>query len=288
MSDARQRSEAWADALASWAIPPAILEAAPESPYGFPTELFVRRGERSVDGGGRAEPTPTTTRALDALADGGTVLDVGVGGGATCLPLAERCTGLVAVDGQADMLEAMTRMARSLGLAVTAVQGRWPDVAPETPAADVAVSGHVAYNAPDLGAFIEALTSHARRRVVLELTDRHPLSWMNDLWLRFHGVRRPDRPTADDAEGLARALGFPIHREERVDTEDMAGSGFERREDTVALVRRRLCLPPDRDGEIATALGGRLYEHDGLWSAGPHEQRVVTLSWDTSGVTGSS
>lgn len=287
MNDARQRSEAWADALASWAIPPAILDAAPESPYGFPAELFVRRGERSV-GDERGAPTPTTTRSLEALGDGGTVLDVGVGGGATCLPLAERCTGLVAVDGQADMIEAITRMATSFGLAVTTVQGRWPDVAPETPTADVAVSGHVAYNAPDLGAFIEALTSHARRRVVLELTDRHPLSWMNDLWLRFHGVRRPERPTADDAEDLGRALGFPIHREDRVDTEDMAGSGFERREDTIALVRRRLCMPPDRDGEIATALGGRLYEHDGLWSAGPHEQRVVTLWWDTSGVTGSS
>ena len=65
-----------------------------------------------------------------------------------------------------------------------------------------------------------------------------------------------------------------------VDTEDMAGSGFERREHAVALVRRRLCLTPERDGEIARALGPRLREHDGLWSAGPREQRVVTLWWD--------
>jgi SAM-dependent methyltransferase len=273
-------SDEWAAALDAWAIPAEVLEAVPESPYGFPAELFVRRGERSIDDAARPEPTPTTERALEALDDGGSVLDVGVGGGATCLPLAARCTSLVAVDGQADMLEAITRLARGLGLPITTVQGRWPDVAPRTPQADVAVCGHVAYNAPDLGAFLVELSTHARRRVVLELTERHPLSWMNDLWLRFHDVVRPDRPCADDAEALARALGFDVHREGRVDTEDMAGSGFERREDALALVRRRLCLAAERDDEIADALGSRLGEHHGRWSAGPHEQSVVTLWWD--------
>jgi hypothetical protein len=62
----------------------------------------------------------------------------------------------------------------------------------------------------------------------------------------------------------------------------MAGRGFERREDAIGLVRRRLCLPAGRDDEIADALGTRLSEHDGLWSAGPYEQQVVTLWWDTA------
>ncbi len=274
--------EAWAGALASWAIPPAILEAAPESPYGFPPELFARRAERAVDGEVRSVPTPTTTRALEALGDEGIVLDVGVGGGATSLPLAGRCTGLIWVDGQIDMLEATARRAASIGLPVTTVLGRWPDVASETPTADVAVCGHVAYNVPDLGAFLTALTEHARRRVVIELTDRHPLSWMNDLWLRFHDLERPDRPCAHDAEALCHALGLDVHRDDRVDTADAAGSGFERRGDAIGLVRRRLCLPPERDDEIAGALGSRLHQHGGLWSAGPPEQRVITLWWDSA------
>ena len=100
-------SAAWTEALTSWAIPPAILEAAPESPYGFPSELFARRGERAAIGDGRGAPTPTASRALEALAEPGTVLDVGVGGGATSFPLATRCTGLIVVDGQDDMLEAV-------------------------------------------------------------------------------------------------------------------------------------------------------------------------------------
>jgi hypothetical protein len=256
--EARRLAEAWTRDLESWAIPPAILEAAPESPFGFPAELFIRRADRAADDG--AAPTPTTAVAVAALGDGGTVL--------------------VAVDGQAEMLEALERRAATLGLPVTTIVGRWPDVGPQTPTADVAVCGHVAYNAPDLDAFLIALTAHARRRVVLELTDRHPLSWMNDLWLALHGLHRPERPSADDAEALCRALGFDVRRDERVDTEDMAGSGFERREQAIALVRRRLCLTPDRDDEIAEALGSRLREHDGLWSAGPSEQRVVTLWWD--------
>jgi SAM-dependent methyltransferase len=276
--EARRLAEAWTRDLESWAIPPAILEAAPESPFGFPAELFIRRADRAADDG--AAPTPTTTVAVAALGDGGTVLDVGAGGGATSFPLAASCAGLVAVDGQAEMLEALERRAATLGLPVTTIVGRWPDVGPQTPTADVAVCGHVAYNAPDLDAFLIALTAHARRRVVLELTDRHPLSWMNDLWLALHGLHRPERPSADDAEALCRALGFDVRRDERVDTEDMAGSGFERREHAIALVRRRLCLTPDRDDEIAEALGSRLREHDGLWSAGPSEQRVVTLWWD--------
>lgn len=270
----------WADALASWAIPAPILEAAPESPYGFPAEVFIRRAERSTEETARPEPTPTTTRALEALGEGGTVLDVGVGGGATSLPLAERCTGLVAVDGQADMLEAVSRLATKIGIPATTVQGRWPDVASRTPQGTVAVCGHVAFNAADLGPFVVALSEHAERRVVVELTDRHPLSWMNDLWLRFHGVVRPERPGADDAEALCRALRFDVRRDERVDTEDMAGSGFARREDAIALVRRRLCLPADLDDGVADALGTRLAEQNGLWRAGPHEQRVVTLWWD--------
>ena len=280
MTDASVLSEAWAEALTSWAIPPSILEAAPESPFGFPAELFVMRGERSVTTG---DATPTTARALEALGDGGTVLDVGVGGGATCLPLAARCTGLTIVDAQADMLDAASRLATSTGMPVTTVRGRWPDVANETPTADVAVCGHVAFNVPDLMPFVVELTAHARRRVVMELTERHPLSWMNDLWLRFHGVTRPEQPHAGDANALCTALGFDAHREDRVDGEDMTGSGFERREDAIALVRRRLCLPAERDDEIASALGDRLVHRDGLWRTGPREQRVVTLWWNLPG-----
>lgn len=270
--------ESWASSLERWAIPEDILAQAPEPPWGFPTELFRRRAEDAARRG-VSDATPTTTRALEALEAGGSVLDVGVGSGATSLPLAGRSGRIVGVDQDAGMLAAFVEAATGAGVQSVAVEGRWPDVAAAVPVCTLAVSGHVLYNVPDLAAFAAALDAHATRRVVLELTDRHPLSWMRDLWSRFWDLERPVGPSASDAASLLAASGYPVRRDERVDA-GQRGGGFARREDAVALVRRRLCLPADRDREVADALGGLLRERDGLWSSGPAEVTVATLWWN--------
>lgn len=270
-------AERWRAGLEGRRIPEAILAAAPESPYGFPAELFRHRAAASA-AGVRGE-TPTVRRALEALPDGGTVLDVGVGGGATSLPLAARAGLIVGVDGQADMLASFAQTAAEVGTEARTVEGAWPDASDDAPLADVVVCGHVVYNVSDLPPFLRALDAHARRRVVVELTDRHPIAWMADLWQRFHGMAWPDGPSAADAEDVCRDLGFAVRSEVRVETGNRGG-GFAERSQAVALVRRRICLGPERDDEIAEALGARLTEHDGLWHAGPQEQTVVTLWWD--------
>jgi SAM-dependent methyltransferase len=276
MSDAVER---WGRLLRGREIPTEILEAAPESPWGFPTELFRRRAEAATG----VEATPTTRRALEALPHAGSVLDVGVGAGATSLPLARRAEVIVGVDGQADMLASFRRAAAAAGVRCETIEGHWPAVAPRAPIADVAVSGHVLYNVQELEPFVRALEAHAKARVVLELTDAHPLAWMNGLWRDLHGVTFPEGPFADDAVEALLDLGLRVHREERRDRSDRGG-GFERREDAVALVRKRLCLPAERDDELLTALGDRLRRGpDGLWSAGPATQTVVMLWWDTTG-----
>jgi SAM-dependent methyltransferase len=274
MREPTPAAERWAEDLRAWAIPEPLLQAAPESPYGFPTELFRQRAEQAT----RSSPTPATLRGLEALPDEGTVLDVGVGGGATSLPLAERAATIVGVDGSADMLETFRTTAAAVGIAARTIQGAWPEVADRAEPADVVVCGHVLYNVQDVEPFLRALTAHAVHRVAIELTERHPWMWMNDLWRRFHAVERPDVPTADDAESVLRELGNAASREDRIDAEP--SGGFEHRADAVALVRRRLCLPPDRDPELVQALGDRLVEAHGLWSSGPLEQRIVTLWWD--------
>ena len=101
----RTAAERWREDLEAWAIPQALIDAAPESPYGFPAELFRRRAAGAASS--RAD-SPSTLRALDALPAGGTVVDVGSGGGSMSLPLAGRASLLTAVDGQADMLAAFT------------------------------------------------------------------------------------------------------------------------------------------------------------------------------------
>lgn len=264
----------WAEELAGWAIPPAILSVAPESPYGFPTEVFATRAQRSTAG-----EDPSSLRALEALAGGGSVLDIGAGGGAASIPLAPPATRLVAVDPSADLLAAFGAEAASRGIEAATVLGAWPGVAAETEIADVVVCHHVLYNVSDLEPFIRALDAHARRRVVIEMTDEHPLAWMRDLWLVFHGIERPIGPTAEDAREAITSLGIDVRREDRI-RPDPTG-GFAERTDAVALIRRRLCLRRELDDDVEERLGDRLVEHDGLWSAGPHDQVVSTLWWDT-------
>ena len=258
-------------------MPPEILAAAPESPWGCPVELFRSRAQRA----GSGEPTPTTVRALEGLPERGTVLDVGCGAGATSLPLAERAGAFVGVDTSPEMASAFRDAVQPLERDVATIEGGWPEVASSAPEVDVVVCGHVLYNVQDVVPFVRALDDHARRRTVVELTERHPLQWMNDLWRRFHDVVFPDGPTADVAERVLRDVGLAVLREQRTTDRGRGHGGFERREDAVALIRRRLCLPAERDGEIAVALGDRLVQDDeGLWSAGPADQTVVTLWWD--------
>jgi len=273
----------WRQGLERWAIPPEIVAAAPKSPYGFPTELFRTRGERAND---RADPTPTTLRALEGLPEGGRVLDVGCGGGASSLPLASRAGALVGVDAQEDMLAGFLANAGAAGVEAEAVHGRWPDVADRVGPVDVAVAGHVLYNVADLEPFAQRLATVARSRVVYELTERHPLHWMNDLWLRFHDVVRPDGPVATDAREALAELGDDARME--LWSAPQRGGGFDRRTDAVALIRRRLCLDPSHDDELTEALGSRLVERDGLWSAGPADQRLATIQVATSAGAGSS
>ena len=269
--------ERWGTALRDWALPERILAQAPESPYGYPTECFRSRGERSID----RDPSPTTRHALEALPEGGSVLDVGVGGGSTSLPLARKASRISGLDASKDMLDAFEHTAATIGVEWETLRGSWPDVANEAPTVDVVMCGHVLYNVQELDPFALALTEHARVRVVVEITDRHPWSWMNDLWRRFHDLGRPEGPTADDAEEALRDLGLQTGRDERIVAAGaQPPAGFERPDEAVALVRRRLCLSSDRDQEIRIALGDRLIERDGLWSAGPTEQTLVTFWWD--------
>ncbi|HEX4941562.1 MAG TPA: methyltransferase domain-containing protein [Actinomycetota bacterium] len=266
----------WREQLERWAIPPEILASAPESPWGFPTELFRARGARGAD---REHTTPTTARALEALPEAGRVLDVGCGGGATSLPLADRAGPLVGVDAQEDMLDGFLANAHAAGVSAVAVLGRWPEVADTVDAVDVAVAGHVLYNVADLEPFALRLAALAVHRVVFELTDRHPLAWMNDLWLHFHGLERPTGPSSHDALDAFGEIGLDAMLE-RWGAPPPVG-GFAERADALALARRRLCLPSSRDDELASALGPRLAERGGLWSVGPlASQRLATIWFD--------
>lgn len=277
MSTPTELFDAWRRDLSGWGVPDEILAAAPEPPWGFPHRVFAERARTQVAG----REGPSYRRAREALPDGGTVLDVGSGAGAASLPLADRAGRITAVDSDPDMLSALRAVAGADPAAradIIGVVGKWPEVAPEVEPADVVCCHHVLFNAPDLRPFAEALHRHARRRVVCELTERHPLEPMNPLWLRFHNLRRPAGPSAHDAAAALRSLGYEVTLEVRD-----AGPlhHYESLEEMVTFHRKRLCLPASRDAEVAAALvalGVDPADPVALGAGRP----LVTLWWDTA------
>jgi precorrin-6B methylase 2 len=258
-------AQRWREDLDSWAIPPEILEAAPESPWGFPPGLFTRAAQEALHAQ-TAEPTPSLRRALEALPDGGAVLDVGAGGGAASLPLCPPATAVTAVDQSPEMLAKFAGLAEPKGIRHREVEGLWPDVADQVGPFDVVVCNHVFYNVGDLVPFVTALTDHARHRVVVEMTATHPQALLNPLWEHFHGLARPTRPTADDAIAVLRDLGLEVGVEE-FDGPIRWLHGH--RDEVVAFTRRRLCLPAERDPEVAALLPPpEPRPHVALWWSG--------------------
>jgi SAM-dependent methyltransferase len=275
--DGRERGalDRWREQLEGWAIPEEILAAAPESPWGFPVGLFRSRARRA----GSKPATPSNLEAARHLPPGGSVLDVGAGGGAASLPLAGEAGRLVAVDESPDMVASFLAAAEAAGVPAEGVEGPWPEVAGRVGPADVVVCHHVLYNVADLAPFAAALTGHARRRVVAELTDRHPLAGLAPLWRRFHDLARPDGPGAGDAAVALAELGLEVDRQ---DWEHQDRFGFDDFDELVAFTRRRLCLPAVRDPEVAEALLEQgTYQVDGVWVSG-QPRRVTTLSWPGS------
>lgn len=263
----------WREDLSAWAIPDHITAGAAESPWVLPRQVFARRADRLR----RAPGGPSFERAWEALEPAGSVLDVGAGAGAACLPLAPRTTTLTAVDADDEMLGLLAGRAAEASLAARMVHGRWPDVAVQVPPADVVTCHHVVFNVPDLGPFLEALTAHARRRVVIETATAHPLTSLNPLWLRFHGLKRPERPTAGDTLAILAAMGRnPGHTE----WSRPAEADYRSMAELVEVTRRRLCLPPERAGEVEAALvelGIKPGQPRDLGSSG---RDVVTIWWE--------
>lgn len=253
----------WSHDLALWAIPAPLLEQAPESPYGFPVELFAAFAARAD-----SPETPSRMRARQALPEGGAVLDVGCGAGAASLPLVPPASRVTGVDSSPDLLRAFVELATARRIKVTAVDARWPAAASQVEPADVVVCHNVLYDVADIGPFVQALDARAIRRVVIEITVHHPLSWMNPYWRVLHGIARPERPVAGDALDVLRECGFPAHVERWTAPFSLSDADPDL---LVRFVRRSLCLPPARDEDIRAALSH---------IPPPSVREMATIWWD--------
>lgn len=239
-------ADRWRRGVEGWLTPQWILDQAPGPPLTLEPAMFRWKPEHD-----RGQPVrPSRRRALEALPEGGSVLDVGVGGGASSLGLVPGAGRITGVDPLEGMLAAFQESARAAGVAARAVCGTWPDVAGEVEHSDVAVCHHAIYGVVEIEPFLVALTASARHRVVIEVGAHPPLIGLNPLWKAVHGVERADRFVADEAEAVLTSMGLAVEREDIV----LAPSANDVTPERVAFVRRRLCVGPERDAEIAAFL----------------------------------
>jgi SAM-dependent methyltransferase len=264
--------DSWRRDLAAWAIPEHITAAAAESPWVLPGQVFARRADKVA----AAPAGPSFEQAWNALDPPGSVLDIGSGPGAACLPLAARATELTAVDTSEQMLALFAERAARTGIPARSVAGQWPQIAPQVAAADVVTSHHVLYNVPDLDLFMTALTDHSRRLVVVETACVHPLTSLNDLWLKFHGLVRPTRPSGADVLAIVRAMGlrFGFRQWRRP-----GGADYASFDELVEVTRRRVCVAKDRSDEVARALTEAGIDPARPQDLGSSGRDVLTIWW---------
>jgi hypothetical protein len=105
---------------------------------------------------------------------------------------------------------------------------------------------------------------------VLELPVTHPLSHMAPYWQMFWNLERPTGPTAEDCLAVAREAGIDAQLDIWTDETYSARASLTP-EQQARFLRIRLCLPEDREPEVAAALA----------AAGPAPaRRTATLWWD--------
>lgn len=253
-------ADTWARQLAEWAIPQEILDQAPREPFVFPPEMFAAPPV------GAESASLSTRLATEAVGDGGSVLDIGCGGGAAAFALVPPATHLIGTDRQRDMTDLFARTAEERGISNETHPGSWPDVAAQVPVADVVVSHNVLYNVPDIVSFARAADAHARRRVVFEITEFHPQTIRKPLWKHFWDLDRPTGPTAAVAVEALAAAGLPVQSAASVATprNDRLASSVD-----AAFWCRQLCLSQDRVDEVAELVATIEFPKD-----------RVTIWWD--------
>lgn len=254
-------SDLWRERLLSWKLPQEILDQAVESPWIHPPVLF--QVPDSIP------PSPSHARAIEAIPDQGSVLDIGCGGGIAAFAAVPPASHVIGVDHQLEMLKMFLENAAKRGVTAEIIEGFWPQVEHITPKADVVTSHHVVYNVPEIIPFLVAMNVHARNRVVIEMPTSHPLSNMSSLWKHFWNLDRPQEPTHVDLLNVLDELGI------RAQFELWTGEGRAEidLDQTAHFMRIRLCLPENRESEVRAFLSEHPIQR---------AQSLAIIWWDKS------
>jgi SAM-dependent methyltransferase len=223
----------------------------------------------------RDEPTLEALRALVRADD--VVLDIGAGGGRYTLPLALQCREVIALDPSEGMLGVMRAGMDEFGIAnVRVVHGRWPmDLDP----VDVALISHLGYDVEDIGPFLDAMESVARRTCVAVLLDRPPPTEADRLWPAVHGVVRAALPALPEFLILLLARG----RLFELQLVDRSPQAYDQPDQLLATLRQQLWTKPDspKDRRLEQLLRERLTERAGRYALSWDPVRIGIVTWSS-------
>ncbi len=266
-----------ADALRAWAERvranreqvDRFREASPADFYA-PVAGMFRADPRRQD-----DPSLEALRGLVRRTD--TVLDIGAGGGRLALPLARETRQVIAIDPSEGMLRVLRAgMAEFHTGNIEVISGRWPEVSAGIKA-DVALISHIGYDVEDIGPFLDAMESAARRLCVAVLLEQPPPTEADRLWPAVHGEARAALPSLPEFLALLLARGKIFE----VQLVDRSPQSYGEPDQLLTWLRQQLWTTPDgpKDLRLQQVLRERLTERDGRYALSWDAVRVGVVTW---------
>jgi SAM-dependent methyltransferase len=221
----------------------------------------------------RDEPTLEALRSLVRADD--VVVDIGAGGGRYALPLALEVRQVVAIDPSEGMLRVLRDgMAEHSISNIKVVASRWPA---EVEPGDVALISHLGYDVEDIGPFLDAMESAARRLCVAVLLEQPPPTEADRLWPAIHGVERAALPALPQFLALLLARGrlFEVQLVERTP------QTYSQPDQLLTWLRQQLWTRPDgeKDVLLQRVMRERLQERNGQYALSWDPVRVGIVTW---------
>ncbi len=223
----------------------------------------------------RDEPTLEALRALVQPTD--TVLDIGAGGGRLALPLALETRQVIAIDPSEGMLNVLREgMAEHHIGNIEVIKGRWPEVSARIHG-DVSLISHIGYDVEEIGPFLDAMESAARRLCVAVLLEQPPPTEADRLWPAVHGEARAALPSLPEFLALLLARGKLFE----VQLTDRSPQSYAEPDQPLTWLRQQLWVAPDgpKDLKLQQVLRERLTEREGRYALNWNPVRVGIVTW---------